>query len=57
MCPGPQARATASSYRTRDLADCDLAVITPEGVQLSEVDDQPSERQAQHVTWADHGGN
>src|SRR5437588_9321706 len=50
-------------YHTRDLfflADGDLAVITPEGVQLSDFNGQPIVRQVQHVTWdpimAEKGG-
>src|SRR5512146_1373264 len=50
-------------YHTRDLfflADGDLAVITPEGVQLSDFDGNPIVRQVQHVTWdpimAEKGG-
>ena len=50
-------------YHTRDLfflADGDLAVITPEGVQLTDFDGQPVERQVQHITWdpimAEKGG-
>ncbi|HEY1273037.1 MAG TPA: glutamine--fructose-6-phosphate transaminase (isomerizing) [Terriglobales bacterium] len=50
-------------YHTRDLfflADGDLAVITPDGVQLSDFDGKPLIRQVQHVTWdpimAEKGG-
>jgi glucosamine--fructose-6-phosphate aminotransferase (isomerizing) len=50
-------------YHTRDLfflADGDLAVITPEGVQLTDFDGKPIVRQVQHVTWdpimAEKGG-
>src|SRR5512147_14604 len=50
-------------YHTRDLfflADGDLAVITPEGVQLTDFDGQPIVRHVQHVTWdpimAEKGG-
>jgi glutamine---fructose-6-phosphate transaminase (isomerizing) len=50
-------------YHTRDLfflADGDLAVITPAGVQLSDFQGQPITRQVQHVTWdpimAEKGG-
>ena len=50
-------------YHTRDLfflADGDLAVITPDGVQLTNFDGQPIDRQVQHVTWdpimAEKGG-
>jgi glutamine---fructose-6-phosphate transaminase (isomerizing) len=50
-------------YHTRDLfflADGDLAVITPQGVKLTDFDGNPLERQVQHVTWdpimAEKGG-
>ena len=50
-------------YHTRDLfflADGDLAVITPDGVQLTDFDGKPIQRQVQHVTWdpimAEKGG-
>src|ERR1043165_1976403 len=50
-------------YHTRDLfflADGDMAVITPEGVRLSDFNGQPIVRQVQHVTWdpimAEKGG-
>jgi glucosamine--fructose-6-phosphate aminotransferase (isomerizing) len=50
-------------YHTRDLfflADGDLAVITPDGVQLTDFQGQPISRQVQHVTWdpimAEKGG-
>jgi glucosamine--fructose-6-phosphate aminotransferase (isomerizing) len=50
-------------YHTRDLfflADGDLAVITSEGVQLTDFNGQPVVRQLQHVTWdpimAEKGG-
>ena len=50
-------------YHTRDLfflADGDLAVITPTGVQLTDFDGHPVARQVQHVTWdpimAEKGG-
>ena len=50
-------------YHTRDLfflADGDLAVITPEGVQLSDFEGKPIVRHVQHVTWdpimAEKGG-
>jgi glutamine---fructose-6-phosphate transaminase (isomerizing) len=50
-------------YHTRDLfflADGDLAVITPDGVQLTDFDGQPVVRQVQRVTWdpimAEKGG-
>ncbi len=50
-------------YHTRDLfflADGDLAVITQQGVKLSDFDGKPVERPVQHVTWdpimAEKGG-
>src|SRR6266404_4870503 len=50
-------------YHTRDLfflGDGDMAVITPEGVQLTDFNGQPIVRQVQHVTWdpimAEKGG-
>jgi glucosamine--fructose-6-phosphate aminotransferase (isomerizing) len=50
-------------YHTRDLfflSDGDLAVITPDGVQLTDYDGRPLVRQVQHVTWdpimAEKGG-
>ena len=50
-------------YHTRDLfflADGDLAVITPGGVQLTDFEGNPIVRQVQHVTWdpimAEKGG-
>jgi glucosamine--fructose-6-phosphate aminotransferase (isomerizing) len=50
-------------YHTRDiffLADGDLAVVTPAGVQLTDFDGKPINRQVQHVTWdpimAEKGG-
>ena len=50
-------------YHTRDLfflADGDLAVITPAGVQLTDFDGRPVARHVQHVTWdpimAEKGG-
>ncbi len=50
-------------YHTRDLfflADGDLAVITPNGVQLTDFSGTPIVRQVQHVTWdpimAEKGG-
>jgi len=50
-------------YHTRDivfLADGDMAVVTPDGVQLSDFDGKPIQRQVQHVTWdpilAEKGG-
>jgi glutamine---fructose-6-phosphate transaminase (isomerizing) len=50
-------------YHTRDiffLADGDLAVVTPEGVHLTDFDGRPVRRQVQHVTWdpimAEKGG-
>jgi glucosamine--fructose-6-phosphate aminotransferase (isomerizing) len=50
-------------YHTRDLfflGDGDLAVVTPEGVQLTDFDGKPVARQVQHITWdpimAEKGG-
>src|SRR5581483_2787317 len=50
-------------YHTRDLfflGDGDLAVITRDGVQLTDFKGQPIQRQVQHVTWdpimAEKGG-
>jgi glutamine---fructose-6-phosphate transaminase (isomerizing) len=50
-------------YHTRDiffLADGDMAVVTPHGVQLTDFDGRPIQRQLQHVTWdpimAEKGG-
>src|SRR5271169_6222685 len=50
-------------YHTRDiffLADGDLAVVTADGVQLTDFDGKPIKRQVQHVTWdpimAEKGG-
>src|SRR3984893_17298535 len=50
-------------YHTRDLfflGDGDLAVITPEGVKITDFDGKPIERKVQHVTWdpimAEKGG-
>ena len=50
-------------YHTRDiffLADGDMAVVTPDGVHLSDFDGRPVARQIQHVTWdpilAEKGG-
>jgi glucosamine--fructose-6-phosphate aminotransferase (isomerizing) len=50
-------------YHTRDiffLADGDMAVVTPAGVQLTDFDGNPIQRQVQHVTWdpimAEKGG-
>jgi glucosamine--fructose-6-phosphate aminotransferase (isomerizing) len=50
-------------YHTRDLfflGDGDLAVITPQGVQLTDFQGQPIVREVQHVTWdpimAEKGG-
>jgi glucosamine--fructose-6-phosphate aminotransferase (isomerizing) len=50
-------------FHTRDLfflADGDLAVITPQGVKLTDFDGKPITRQVQHVTWdpimAEKGG-
>src|SRR5208283_2195612 len=50
-------------YHTRDiffLADGDLAVVTPAGVELTDFEGRPIQRQVQHVTWdpimAEKGG-
>ena len=50
-------------HHTRDiffLADGDMAVVTPEGVQLTDFDGEPVSRQVQRVTWdpilAEKGG-
>ena len=50
-------------HHTRDiffLADGDMAVVTPDGVQLTDFDGKPVERKVQHVTWdpilAEKGG-
>jgi glucosamine--fructose-6-phosphate aminotransferase (isomerizing) len=50
-------------YHTRDLfflADGDLAVLTPQGVKLSDFDGNPVTRRVQHITWdpilAEKGG-
>jgi len=50
-------------YHTRDLfflADGDLAVITPQGVKVTDFDGNSIERKVQHVTWdpimAEKGG-
>ena len=50
-------------HHTRDiffLADGDMAVVTPDGVHLSDFDGRPVQRQVQHVTWdpilAEKGG-
>jgi glucosamine--fructose-6-phosphate aminotransferase (isomerizing) len=50
-------------HHTRDiffLGDGDMAVVTPDGVQLSDFDGKPVSRQVQHVTWdpilAEKGG-
>jgi glutamine---fructose-6-phosphate transaminase (isomerizing) len=50
-------------YHTRDLfflGDGDLAVLTPEGVKLTDFHGEPVVRQVQHVTWdpimAEKGG-
>jgi glucosamine--fructose-6-phosphate aminotransferase (isomerizing) len=50
-------------YHTRDLfflGDGDLAVLTPEGVRLTDFNGEPVVRQVQHVTWdpimAEKGG-
>jgi glutamine---fructose-6-phosphate transaminase (isomerizing) len=54
---------TAILNHTRDiffLADGDLAVVTPDGVHLSDFEGRPVRRQIQHVTWdpiqAEKGG-
>ncbi len=50
-------------YHTRDLfflADGDLAVLTPNGVKLTDFDGHPVTRRVQHITWdpilAEKGG-
>ena len=50
-------------YHTRDLfflGDGDLAVVTPDGVKVTDFDGKPIERKVQHVTWdpiqAEKGG-
>jgi glutamine---fructose-6-phosphate transaminase (isomerizing) len=50
-------------YHTRDiffLADGDMAVVTADGVQLTDFDGKPVVRQVQHITWdpilAEKGG-
>ena len=50
-------------HHTRDiffLADGDMAIVTPRGVQLTDFDGKPVIRQIQHVTWdpiqAEKGG-
>jgi glucosamine--fructose-6-phosphate aminotransferase (isomerizing) len=50
-------------YHTRDiyfLGDGDLAVVTPDGVSLSDFEGRPVRREIQHVTWdpimAEKGG-
>jgi glutamine---fructose-6-phosphate transaminase (isomerizing) len=50
-------------YHTRDLfflADGDLAIISPDGVKLTDFNGQPIVREVQHVTWdpimAEKGG-
>ena len=50
-------------YHTRDiffLADGDMAIVTADGVQLTDFDGKPVVRQVQHVTWdpilAEKGG-
>ena len=45
---------------TRDmffLADGDMAVLTPDGVRLTDFDGRPVNRQVSHILWdPDHGG-
>jgi len=50
-------------HHTRDiffLGDGDMAVVTPDGVQLTDFDGKPVSRQVQHITWdpilAEKGG-
>ncbi len=50
-------------YHTRDLfflGDGDVAVLTPEGVTLTDFDGKPVQREVQHITWdpimAEKGG-
>jgi glucosamine--fructose-6-phosphate aminotransferase (isomerizing) len=50
-------------YHTRDLfflADGDMAILTPNGVQITDFDGKPMVREVQHVTWdpimAEKGG-
>jgi glucosamine--fructose-6-phosphate aminotransferase (isomerizing) len=50
-------------YHTRDiffLADGDMAIVTADGVQLTDFDGKPVKREIQHVTWdpilAEKGG-
>lgn len=50
-------------YHTRDiffLADGDMAVVTPTGIELTDFEGKPIRRQVQHVTWdpimAEKGG-
>ena len=42
------------------LADGDIAVLTPEGVRVMDLDGNPIERAVQHITWdpimAEKGG-
>jgi glutamine---fructose-6-phosphate transaminase (isomerizing) len=54
---------TAILYHTRDiffLADGDMAIVTADGVQLTDFDGKPVVRQVQHVLWdpilAEKGG-
>jgi glucosamine--fructose-6-phosphate aminotransferase (isomerizing) len=54
---------TAILYHTRDiffLADGDMAIVTADGVQLTDFDGKPVVRQVQHVMWdpilAEKGG-
>jgi len=50
-------------YHTRDLfflGDGDMAVLTPQGVSLTDFDGRPVQREVQHITWdpimAEKGG-
>ena len=54
---------TAILHHTRNiffLADGDMAIVTPSGVELTDFDGKPIQRQVQHVTWdpimAEKGG-
>ena len=55
-----RARHSVSHARIFFLADGDMAVVTPDGVQLTDFDGKPVVRQVQHVTWdpimAEKGG-